>query len=170
MIVRKGNDSSTWNALAGAWNKGRDYWLALMQSLGHDMAFERFMPGKVLRLMAADVAHWHQTSGSDLHGDTAVWAALPKPWDVMDGVAACTRAQIAQVCQINAVDPEKTGWTSARPRTTIDTWMPTPELVHGVTVNHPELAYWLRKVGVFSGQEIDLHRQVIIPGVERGME
>src|SRR5688500_14925104 len=34
MIVRKGNDSSTWNLMAGAWNKLRDGWFALCHALG----------------------------------------------------------------------------------------------------------------------------------------
>jgi hypothetical protein len=34
-------------------------------------------PGKVLRLMAADVAWWHRQSGGGLHQDTAVWKELP---------------------------------------------------------------------------------------------
>ena len=36
MIVRRGNDSSTWNLMAGAWNKLRDGWFALCRSTGAD--------------------------------------------------------------------------------------------------------------------------------------
>lgn len=154
MIVARGNDSSTWNALAGAWNKARDIWIALMQSLGHEQTFERFLPGKVLRLMAADVAAWHRLSGGAVHPDTRIWAMLPRPWDVITGRAICTRAQITAACAASGVDPERSGWTAPRARDHAAPWQPTPELVHGVTVNQPELAAWLRKVGVFSGKEL----------------
>lgn len=59
MVVRRGNDSTTWNVAAGAWNKLRDGWFSLMYALGMLDAVERMCPGKVLRLMAADVAWWH---------------------------------------------------------------------------------------------------------------
>ena len=41
MIVRRGNDSSTWNLMAGAWNKLRDGWFALVQAMGADEVLER---------------------------------------------------------------------------------------------------------------------------------
>lgn len=148
-VVRKGDDSSTWNLVAGGWNRARDYWLALTESLGIDNS-DLFMPGKVLRLMAADVVWWHADTGGDLHGDTAVWAELPKPWDVMLGVA-CSRSLVEEVCRKHGVDTEAAGWTRARARTSVETFKPTPELVHGVTVLHPGLAAWFRKIGVFSG-------------------
>jgi hypothetical protein len=154
MVVRQGNNSSDWNALAGAFNKARDVWIALVQSLGMDDVFDRFLPGKVLRLMAADVAWWHRRTGGSLDPDTAIWATLPKPWDVMANRMTCTRGMIAEVCTTHGIDPEQRGWTAARPRTTVDRWQPTPELVHGVTVNHPELAQWLKRCGVFSGKAV----------------
>jgi len=154
MVVRPGNNSSDWNALAGAFNKARDVWIALVQSLGMDDVFDRFLPGKVLRLMAADVVWWHRATGGTLDQDTAVWAALPKPWDVMANRITCARGMIADVCAAHDIDPEKRGWTAARPRTAVDRWQPTPELVHGVTVNHPELAQWLKRCGVFSGKAV----------------
>jgi hypothetical protein len=154
MVVRQGNNSSDWNALAGAFNKARDVWIALVQSLGMDDIFDRFLPGKVLRLMAADVVRWHSATGGTLDRDTAVWATLPKPWNVMANRMTCTRGMIAEVCAAHGIDPEQRGWTAARPRTTVERWQPTPELVHGVTVNHPELAQWLKRCGVFSGKAV----------------
>lgn len=35
MIVRRGNDSSTWNNTASAWNKARASWVALLHALRH---------------------------------------------------------------------------------------------------------------------------------------
>lgn len=151
MIVARGNDSSTWNALAGAWNKARDYWIGLVYSLGQEAMFESFLPGKTLRLMAADVASWHRATDGDLHDDTPIWAALPKPWEVLAGTAACGRAQIEAVCRSLGVDPTKTGWSAPRPRTSIDVTRPTPETVHGVVVGHPALAAFLRKIDAFGG-------------------
>lgn len=152
MIVRRGNDSSTWNALAGSWNRGRDYWIALMQSLGLYDSFDQFLPGKVLRLMAADVASWHRSGGDQLHGDTGVFASLPKPWDVMLAEDVCGREAIEEACLTYEIDPLKTGWSRARARTAVDAWRPTYATVHGVEVEDPELAKWLRKIGVFSGK------------------
>ena len=70
MVVRKGNDSTTWNVAAGAWNKLRDGWFSLMYALGLLDAVEQMCPGKVLRLIAADVAYWHRMSG----GGVVAWA------------------------------------------------------------------------------------------------
>ena len=77
MIVRRGNDSSTWNLMAGAWNKLRDGWFGLCDALGAGEIIERQCFGKVMRLMAADVAAWHRSLKGDdaLHGDTAVWGS-----------------------------------------------------------------------------------------------
>ena len=156
MIVRAGNDSSTWNSLAGAWNRARDFWIALVYSLAQEDFFDAFLPGKVLRLMAADVAAWHRMKGATVHDDTSVWAALPKPWDVLAGRAGCSRSDIESTCRRFDIDPEQTGWSAPRPRTAVDAWRPTPESVHGVVVRHPELALFLRKVGAFSGKSVRL--------------
>ena len=158
MIVRRGNDSSTWNMLAGAWNRARDYWIALLQAMGHDATFDLFLPGKVMRLMAADVAVWHRLTDGDLHGDTAVWAELPKPWEVLSGEATCTRELVEQTCRRYGLDPERSGWTAARPRTAVAAWTPTFDMVHGIAVADPELATLLRRIGVFSGKSLRLDR------------
>jgi len=156
MVVHKGNDSSTWNAVAGAWNRARDYWIALVYSLGQESLFESFLPGKVLRLMAGDVAFWHASTGGDLHDDTPVWVELPKPWDVMAGRAHCTKAMVVAACEKAGINPDTSAWAAPRPRTAVEAWRPTPESVHGVVVNHPELALFLRKIGVFSGKSLKL--------------
>lgn len=158
MIVRRGNDSSTWNLLAGAWNRARDHWMALVDALGMDGLLDEMLPGKVMRLMAADVAAWHRSTGGAVHPDTLVWAELPKPWAVLRGEATCTRAQVEAVCRRHGIDPVKNGWTAPRPRTAVAEFRPTPELVHGVTVNDPRLASVLRRVGVFSGKPLKLDR------------
>jgi hypothetical protein len=152
MVVKRGNDSSTWNMLAGAWNRARDHWIALVEAMEMDGLFDTMLPGKVMRLMAGDVAAWHRSSGGGTHPDTLVWRALPAPWLVLRGEAACTRADIENACEVNGVDPVKSGWAAARPRTTVAQFRPTPELVHGVAVSNPYLAAYFRRVGVFSGK------------------
>jgi hypothetical protein len=154
MIVRRGNDSSTWNATAGAWNKARAAWITLMHELGLEAELDRFCPGKVLRLMAADVAAWHRVSGGKLEPDTQVWNELPLPWQVLNGTAVCTREQVEAVCAKHQIDPVKKGWIAPPPEgRPVEPYQVTPELVHGVAISCPHLATVLRKAGWFSGKE-----------------
>lgn len=152
MVVRRGNDSTTWNLTAGAWNRLRDGWFSLMYSLGLLSSIEQVCPGKVLRLMAADVAYWHRQSGGDVHPDTLVWQELPRPWEVLSKQESCPKNLVESVCTKHGLDPVKSGWTAPRPGGHIERFSPTPELVHGVAVSSPELAAVFRKAGVFSGK------------------
>jgi len=152
MIVKRGNDSTTWNITAGAWNKLRDGWFSLMYDLGLTSAVEQMCPGKVLRLMAGDVAAWHQSCGGDLHPDTSVWQELPRPWDVLSGELPCSKSLVDEKCKKYGIDPIQSGWSAPRPGRQIEKFSPTPELVHGVVVGSPLLASILRKTGVFSGK------------------
>lgn len=151
MIVRRGVDSTTWNNTAGAWNNLRMSWITLVCDLGLEDLLDRGLcPGKVMRLMAADVARWHKSSGGDVHPNTRVWAALPKPWEVLEGVTLCTRQMIRDACSQFEVDPAT--WLEPREVKAVERTRPTPELVHGVEVSSPSLALVLRKAGVFSGK------------------
>jgi hypothetical protein len=154
MVVRKGNDSTTWNVAAGAWNKLRDGWFSLMYALGLLDAVEQMCPGKVLRLMAADVAYWHRMSGGGMHNDTLVWKELPLPWQVFAGDVQCPKSLVESVCAKHGLDPIKSGWSAPRPGRAVERFEPTPELVHGVVVASPLLAAVFRKAGVFSGKEV----------------
>lgn len=154
MIVRRGNDSSTWNLFAGAWNRARDHWIALVEALGLDALLDEMLPGKVMRLIAADVAAWHRSTGGGIHPDTTVWHELPKPWDVLRLEVPCDRATVEAVCVRAGVDPVKSGWSAARRRTAVAAFRPTPELVHGVDVGNPYLAAFLRRLGAFSGRPL----------------
>ena len=156
MIVKKGDDSSTWNTFAGAWNRARDHWISLIVALGMERTFEAMLPGKVMRLMAADVAAWHRISGGDIHPDTKIWRDLPKPWLVLTGHAYCNLHMVEEACERHGVEKKGSGWCAPRPRTTVATYRPTPELVHGVTVENPYFAKFLRKLGAFSGKELKL--------------
>lgn len=148
-IVQRGQDSSSWNASAGAWNKAREFWIGLSHSLG--LSFDAMLPGKVPRLIAADVAAWHRRVGNPPHPDEKIVAELPMPWDVFLHEAECTTEQVAAACARHGVDPEKTGWTAPRARHTIETWRPTPELVHGVVIANPAVAHAMRRMGYFAG-------------------
>lgn len=152
MIVRRGDDSSSWNLLAGAWNRARDHWIALVEAMGMDGLLDTLLPGKVMRLMAADVAAWHRREGGAVHPDTLVWRDLPRPWTVLRLETPCGRAEVEAVCRVHGVDPESSGWSRARPRTAVAAFRPTPELVHSVSVSNPYLADYLRRVGAFSGR------------------
>ncbi|MFI0985629.1 hypothetical protein [Streptomyces exfoliatus] len=152
MIVRRGDDSSTWNQAAQAWSTARAHWFALMTELGQQEVLDRVCPGKVPRLMAADVAYWHRRSGGGLHPDTYVWSDLPRPWEVLRGEAECPRSLVASVCKRYGVDPVAGGWTAPRPTAEAVGFRRTPELVHGVAVADPLMASALRSAGVFSGK------------------
>ena len=154
MVVQRGNDSTTWNVTAGAWNKLRDGWFSLLYDMGMLDAVEQMCPGKVLRLIAADVAWWHRQSGGDLHQDTSVWKELPRPWVVLIGDVACPKSLVDSVCAKHGLDPVKSGWSAPKPGRTIERFTPTPELVYGVVVASPLLASVLRKAGVFSGKDV----------------
>jgi hypothetical protein len=152
MIVKQGDDSSTWNIAAGGWNKARDNWINLLYSLGMEEILDAKCPGKVLRLMAADVVYWHQQAGGMLDPNTIVWAALPLPWEVLQDTASCTRTMVRNACRRAELDPAKSGWLAPRVHGVV-TFRPTPELVHGVSVSSPYLAQLLRQHKVFSGKK-----------------
>ncbi len=148
MVVAKGDDSSAWNALAGAWNMSRQGWLSAVAALDMDDLLDLVCLGKAMRLMAGDVAAWHDS----VHLDTAVWAELPLPWEAFLGAATCTRSDVEIACARHHVDPVGSGWIAPRRRRLPVPFQPTPELVHGVAVSHPELAVILRKANWFSGK------------------
>jgi hypothetical protein len=150
MVVESGNDSSTWNEIALGWNRAREHWISLLHSLGLESMLSAVCPGKVMRLMAADVAQWHLSSGKGLHPDTLVWGDLPSPWEVVRGEAACGSQLVEEVCRAHNVEPDK--WTGYKKNQRAVPFRPTPELVHGVTVSNPVLATVLRKAGAFSGK------------------
>ncbi|UOQ52919.1 hypothetical protein [Hymenobacter cellulosivorans] len=151
MVVKQGDDSSTWNAAAGSWNKARDAWMNLLYALGMEFVLEEMCFGKALRLMAADVVAWHYSAGQKLDPNTQVWATLPLPWEVFAGTARCTRAQVELACQQAGLDPLKSGWLAPRPHGVVP-FRPTPELVHGVSVANPYLATVLKRHRYFSGK------------------
>jgi hypothetical protein len=156
MIVGRGCDSSTWNQVAGGWNKARDHWVSLMYSMGAEEVLDRLCPGKVLRLMASDVVRWHQhgkgSLDDSLHPDTKVWRDLPAPWEVVRGGEECAKRRVEHVCARHSVDPKS--WTGPKLGRKPVPFTPTPELVHGVAVSSPELALALRRAGVFSAKQL----------------
>lgn len=164
MIVRRGDDSSTWNTTAGAWNRAREHAVSLMYALGMEDLFDAMWPGKVMRLMAADVAAWHRRAGGGLDPATGVWADLPRPWEVLAGKARCSRADVAAACARHGLDPEKSGWIAPPPPGKPARFRPTPELVHGVVVGDPHLATVLRAAGWYSGKPAKLRAAPAPPG------
>ncbi len=151
MVVKRGNNSTTWNNTAGAWNKARDNWMNLIYSLGLDFILEELCFGKVLRLMAADVVAWHFSAGGELDPNTEVWKNLPLPWEVFQNKAECNKELVIKYCKKAGLDPEKSGWIAPRIHDVAE-FKPTPELVHGVTVSNPFLATVLKRHKYFSGK------------------
>lgn len=151
MAVKAGNDSTTWNNTAGAWNKARDNWMNLIYALGMEYILEDVSFGKVMRLMAADVIAWHLSGGGKLDPNTEVWNILPLPWEVFQEKEFCNKKMIIEACRKAGIDPEKSGWIAPRAHQ-VNPFKPTPELVHGVTVSNPFLASVLRKNKYFSGK------------------
>lgn len=152
MIVRQGNDSSTWNALAGAYNAARAGWISVLSAAGALELLDLSCPGKALRLMAADLVWWHRSEDGDVDDDTKVWAAMPLPWEVLEGSASATRAEVERICQGLGVDPLARGWVAPRALGETAAFRPTPELVHGVSIADPAWAMLLRSSGAFSGR------------------
>jgi len=152
MIVKRGNDSTGWNITAGAWNRARDTWMNLMYAMGTEYILDELCFGKVMRLMAGDLAHWFRISGRGLEANTKVWRQLPYPWEVFSGKAACNRRMVESACIHANVDAEKSGWIAPRYHG-IAEYKPTPELVHGVAISNPFLAAVLKKHGYFSGKK-----------------
>jgi hypothetical protein len=165
MIVRRGCDSSTWNTVAQAYNTARASWLACIAVLGAERMLDAACPGKVMRLMAADLAYWHASVGDEIEPNTKVWALLPMPWEVLNGAATCSRHTVERVCAAAGLDPQQTGWTAPRPSAPPAPFSVTPELVHGVTVASPEWAMLLRRAGVFSGKKLASDPQLVAGAV-----
>lgn len=160
MIVKRGDDSSTWNNTAAAWNKSRDSWINLIYSLGLESILDEICFGKVMRLMAGDVAYWHQAVGGKLDPNTEVWNELPLPWEVFHNEVVCTKSMVIDSCARAGIDPAKTGWIAPR-EIGLVAFKPTPELVHGVTIHNPFLAKLLKKHKYFSGKNFDpLHPEL----------
>jgi hypothetical protein len=164
MIVKRGMDSSTWNTVAQAYNTARAGWINTLSASGALGLLDVACPGKVMRLMAADLAYWHKSTGSDVDPNTLAWAELPLPWDVLNGTVESTRRQVAEACVRSGLDPRKSGWTDSRATGAVAVFKPTPELVHGVSVVDPVWAGLLRRAGVFSGKHLTRHAEgVSIP-------
>ncbi|MFG3710837.1 hypothetical protein [Micromonospora sp. NPDC047730] len=154
MVVRPGMDSSTWNTVAAAYNTARAGWMNVVYAVGAERLLDVACPGKVMRVMAADLVYWHTSSGSKVDPDTEVWASLPLPWKVLRGEELCSRETVAAACRRAGLDPELSGWTAPRARGKVAKFEPTPELVHGVTVADPAWGDMLRRAGAFSGKQI----------------
>jgi hypothetical protein len=106
-VVKRGDDSSTWNEAAGAFNKCRDGWIGTLYALGAESVLDGFAPGKVMRLMAHDVVRWHRSTHGGLDPDTIVWQKLPWAWEVVLGRESCNRKMIEDACRDASQDKIK---------------------------------------------------------------
>lgn len=155
MVMVKGVDSSRWNAYAGAYNTMRAAWVSVVLASGMGDVFDSFMPGKVGRLMASDLVHWSRSGGVGLHQDTTMFAALPKPWEVISGEAKLTREMVLDVAaKAGTRDIEKSGWVTPRRDLELEVVSAEPALVHGIAILNPELVELFYRSGVFSGKQL----------------
>jgi hypothetical protein len=152
MVVRKGNDSATWNLAAQAYNRARDSWMNVLASIDGLDLLDAYCPPKAMRLMAADLVYWMRRSGRDpIAPDVKVAARLPAPWDVISG-EPCHRHDAVRACREVGVNPYDSGWAGPRAPKERALFEPTPEVVHGIIVGDPLMASILRRGGAFSGK------------------
>ncbi len=157
MVVKRGNDSYTWNIVAGAYNKCRDGWIEAVYSVNQDEILDVFLPGKVLRLMAADVA-WG-LHGGDLHVDNKVWSEIPKAWDVILGKDVCGKKVIRNVCEKYKVNVHS--WILPREYSACEV-QDTKNLLHGIEVSSKSFANLLKQNGYFAGSKGQSKIQTIV--------
>ncbi|MEU8213176.1 hypothetical protein AB0B85_28710 [Micromonospora sp. NPDC049044] len=65
MIVPRGNDSSRWNLSCGAYNAARAAWIATLDAAGGLVLLDAACAGTSMMLIAADLAAWHRSTGSE---------------------------------------------------------------------------------------------------------
>lgn len=153
MIVRRGQDSDTWNLAAGAYNTARAAWVAALTATKSLDLLNAVCPPKLPRLMAGDLTYWLVSTGSQpTHPDVRVAARLAPAWEVVEGDARCLAADVRAACEAEAIDAEKTGWLAPLAPGRVARFEPTPELVHGIAVGDPLLAAVLRRAGWWSGK------------------
>lgn len=154
-VVSHGTNSTDFNAFAGAFNTMRSGWIAGMTASGLSSMFDMYLPGKAIRLLAADLVRWnYYVNDSYVSADAELFAKLPYPWDVIKGDAELTRAIMVDVDVLDEATLTEKGWVSPRSGLEFEAPAPDPALVHGVTVANPELAVLLRKIGVFSSKPL----------------
>lgn len=155
LVVRKGDDSSAWNAHALAFNQARTGMLNLAATTPDlQKALEHNLPGKVPSLVAADLMRWYDGSGVELQDDTAVFKALPMPWDVVLHGTKCTRQMVEDACSAVGMKAAETGWTEAYRQAETEEAKRTPVSLHGVVLpDYVETMFpYLKSAGWFSGK------------------
>lgn len=151
MITCRGMDSTGWNLVAEAYNNARSAWLTCIYRLGlHQYPWFNTtinIPGKCMRVMAADVYYYHQDSGNNIDPDTKLWNALPKPWE--PDAKSLTKEKIAQEATRLGV-PLK-GWVQPVPKgLNIEAPSLTPTTLHGVCIASDAYDI-LRTIGAYAG-------------------
>jgi len=138
MQTPQGGDWWTWNILADSYNAARAGWIACLDATGSLRLLNAVCPGKAVRL------------GPGGGPETTVWAALPKPWEVMAGTS-CTARTVELACRQYGIDPRATGWTGPAPYAVTAEWAPTQQLQDGIRAGDPLWAGVLDDAGVFAG-------------------
>lgn len=165
MVMVKGVDSSRWNAFAGALNTMRSAWISATLACELDEVLDSYLPGKAPRLMASDLVWWYRNEGKELHEDTRMFAALPRPWEITSGQVEQGRNDILTAARKLGIDAQATGWVGPRHPQPLERPAPEPILVHGIVVSDPVLASSLRRCGAFSGKRLKHIEEM--PEIER---
>lgn len=155
-VVRRGTNSTDFNSYAGAFNTMRSAWIASMSAAGLNGTFDLYLPGKAVRLLAADLVRWNSYEGGSVSVDFDLFHKLPYPWAVLSGEATLNRQDMVDAGLLTEARLAETGWISTRSGLEFEVPEPDPALVHGVTVTNPDFAELLRKIGVFSAKPLNL--------------
>ncbi|AKK06247.1 hypothetical protein CMUST_09655 [Corynebacterium mustelae] len=134
MVMRKGDDSSAWNAAARAWDQMRTGWLSIIVGAGWTDILKEFSFGKVPSLVSGDIAFLHHLEEThETHPDVRVFHELPLPWEVVLGNADCTDEMVRTACQKVGIDPDAKGWTRPYSQPELAVTCPTYGILKGLS-------------------------------------
>lgn len=140
MRARTGEPWSTWNTVARCYNAARAGWLDCLTAVGTQRMLSVMCPGRAVPL----------TGGQAGTAQTRLWAALPPPWDVLDGRVPCTARDVMLAAAHEGVVPHTDGWLTITAAVLETGGAPvTPLLAQGIQDSDPDWAKALVGAGMF---------------------
>lgn len=153
MVVRRGDDSSTWNQAAQAWGTARAHWFALMTELGQEESW-------TASARARSRGRWRPTWPPGTAGAAAGCTPTRTCGRICRGPGRSCGARRNARARWWRLPAPGTVWIRSRAagprparRRRPVRFQRTPELVHGVAVADPLMASAMRSAGVFSGRD-----------------
>ncbi|NJO02311.1 MAG: hypothetical protein HC880_12035 [Bacteroidia bacterium] len=146
MTARPGNDSSSWNHTANAWNNARLHWIALLRALNLQTMLTAIYLGKVQPLSFIKAETSLSKTNAASKNDWLLWLALPLPWEVLRGRQICSRQRVENQCARQRIDPASLDWPA--PQTSTDNH-PSPTLIQVIKEDAPALINLLKAHGYF---------------------